>query len=96
MLATKIFEMLDFKYCLIFFPQANKSFVIRTKHKRLKTRVFFFSQVNANTRGRRRTAINKLKEKWINENKELTFKRRVFIKFPEADAHKDHFANEVT
>ena len=92
----KLSEMLDFKHCLVFFPKANKSFVMRTKHKRGWKRVFYFSQMNANTRRRRRTAIKKLKEKRIDENKELTFERRIFVKFPETDAHKDYLTNEVT
>ena len=52
--------------------------------------------MNTNTRRRRRTAIKKLKEKRIDENKELTFERRIFVKFPETDAHKDYLTNEVT
>ena len=86
--------MLDAKHCFAFFPKASKLFVMRRKHKiGCKHAYFFFSQNNANTRGRRRTAINKLKEKQIDENKELTFERRIFVKFRDKDAHKDHLNN---
>ena len=32
-----------------------------------------FLQINANTRGYMRTAINKFIEKWIDESKEITY-----------------------
>ena len=85
--------MVDVKYCLVLFPKASKLFVMRRKYKRGCKHAYFFSQNNGNTRGRRRTAVNQLKEKWIDENIELTFERRIFLKFRDTDAHKNHLTN---
>ena len=88
--------MLDAKHCFAFFPKASKLFVMRRKHKIGCKHAHFFSRRTTQIReGVREQQLTSWKKNGSMRKKELTFERRIFVKFRDKDAHKDHLTNEV-